>query len=101
MKSIRGTLLAAFLGTALLPAITAGVGIQRTAKLSGYLDEMSGNLIPSLIGLQKIDHGLANALLETRASMLDLEMKADSRIEQDRKRRDEALRELDAGKTLY
>jgi methyl-accepting chemotaxis protein len=101
MSSIKTKLLAGFVASAALTALTALIAVNMLGKVSGHLRETSGNLIPSLVGLQQIDHGIVSMRLETRTALLAGQAKDVGGVQAAVLRREEALKGLEAGRAAY
>jgi methyl-accepting chemotaxis protein WspA len=69
-KSLQGRILSAFLSMGALVLIVAIVGLISIFRLSGSIDTLGNNSLPSLVGLWKVNEGQTQVESSERALMI-------------------------------
>ncbi len=69
-KSLQGRIMSAFLIMGALVLIVAVIGLISTFRLSGNIDTLANNSVPSLVGLWKVNEGQTQIESSERALMV-------------------------------
>ncbi len=69
-KSLQGRIMSAFLFMGALVLIVAAVGLISAQRLSGNIDTLSNNSLPSLVGLWKVNEGQTQVESSERMLMI-------------------------------
>jgi methyl-accepting chemotaxis protein len=101
VHSIKGKLLGTFAFLCLTAGVVGYVGVRGIGSLASGLHQVSSNLVPSLVFLDQVNHGFADAVLGDREGFLAVVEKNPEKLRHWKSVRDQSVARLIQGTKAY